>query len=131
MLDIDDFKAYNDTYGHTVGDVLLMELAQPLTRDIRKADIAARYGGDEFIVLLPHTDKKQAVALAERIRASVEGQRFPCEEGFGGKITISLGVANCPEDAAEPEALVKATDMALLEAKKQGNRVCAWREGVS
>jgi diguanylate cyclase (GGDEF)-like protein len=131
MLDIDDFKAYNDTYGHMVGDALLRELAELLTRDIRKVDIAARYGGDEFIILLPHTDKKQAVALAERIRASVEGHRFPGEEGFGGKVTISLGVANCPEDAVESEALVRAVDMALLEAKKQGNRVCAWGEGVS
>jgi diguanylate cyclase (GGDEF)-like protein/PAS domain S-box-containing protein len=131
MLDIDDFKAYNDTYGHTVGDALLRELAQLLVRDIRKVDIAARYGGDEFIILLPHTDKKQAVALADRIRTSVEGHRFPGEEGFGGKVTISLGVANCPEDAVESEALVKAADMALLKAKKQGNRVCAWGEGVS
>ncbi len=126
MLDIDGFKAYNDTYGHLVGDALLGELVQILARDIRQVDIAARYGGDEFVIFLPHTDKKQAVALAERIKTSVEGHRFPGEEGFSSKVTISLGVAACPEDAVDSEALVKAADMALLEAKKQGNRVCAW-----
>ena len=121
MLDIDDFKAYNDTRGHLAGDALLRELAQLLTRDIRKVDIAARYGGDEFVLFFPRTDKKRAVILAERIRTSVEEYEF-CGEG---EITISLGVATCPEDAVEPEALVKAADDALLEAKKRGNRVCA------
>ena len=130
MLDIDDFKAYNDTYGHLIGDVLLRELVQLLARDIRKVDIAARYGGDEFVIFLPHTDKKQAVALAERIRISVEGHRFPGEEGFSSKVTISLGVAACPEDAVESEAVVKAADMALLEAKKQRNAVCVCGEMV-
>jgi diguanylate cyclase (GGDEF)-like protein len=121
MLDIDDFKAYNDTRGHVAGDALLRELAQLLTRDIRKVDIAARYGGDEFVLFFPHTDKKQAVILAERIRTSVEEYEL-CGEG---EITISLGAATCPEDAVEPEALVKAADDALLEAKRRGNMVCA------
>jgi diguanylate cyclase (GGDEF)-like protein len=126
MLDIDDFKAYNDTRGHVAGDALLRELAQLLTRDIRKVDIAARYGGDEFVLFFPRTDKKQAMILAERIRTSVEEYEF-CgeEEMLTGEITISLGVATCPEDAVEPEALVKAADDALLEAKKLGNRVSA------
>jgi diguanylate cyclase (GGDEF)-like protein len=123
MLDLDDFKAYNDTFGHLAGDALLKELAQLLTRDIRKVDIAARYGGDEFVLFFPRTDKKRAVILAERIRASVEGHPFPDEEGLTRTITVSLGVAVCPEDAAETEALVKAADVALLEAKKRGNTV--------
>jgi diguanylate cyclase (GGDEF)-like protein len=128
MLDIDDFKAYNDTYGHLVGDALLRELAQILTRDIRKVDIVARYGGDEFIILLPHTDKKQAVALAERVRTSVKGHRFLGAEGLSSEITISLGVAACPEDVVESEPLVRAADMALLEAKKGRNKVCSYEE---
>jgi diguanylate cyclase (GGDEF)-like protein len=121
MLDIDDFKAYNDTRGHVAGDALLRELAQLLTRDIRRVDIAARYGGDEFVLFFPDTNKKRTMTLAERIRKSVEEYEL-CGEG---EITISLGVATCPEDAVEPEALVKAADDALLEAKKRGNMVCA------
>ncbi|GAG00004.1 unnamed protein product, partial [marine sediment metagenome] len=106
------------------GDALLRQLAQLLARDIRKADFVARYGGDEFVILLPHTGKKGAVVLAERIRTSVEGYGFWGEEGLpAGKVTLSLGVATCPEDAVEPEVLVNTADMALLEAKKRENRV--------
>jgi len=121
------FKVYNDTYGHLVGDTLLRELAQILTRDIRKVDIAARYGGDEFVILFPHTDKEQVVVLAERIRTSVEEHEFCGEEVLPtGELTVSVGVATCPEDAADPEALVKAADMALLKAKQWRNRVCVF-----
>ena len=129
MFDIDDFKVYNDTYGHLVGDALLRELAQLLRRDIRKMDFAARYGGDEFVILLPHTDKKQVLVLAERIRTSVEEYEFCSGEGLpAGKVTVSVGVATCPEDAVEPEDLVHAADMALFEAKKRGNKVCVCGE---
>jgi diguanylate cyclase (GGDEF)-like protein/PAS domain S-box-containing protein len=124
MLDIDAFKAYNDTHGHLAGDALLKELAHLLTRKIRKVDIAARYGGDEFVLFFPRTDKKRAAILAERIRTSVEGHRLSGEEGLSRTVTISLGMAVCPQDAAETEALVKAADEALLEAKKRGNVVC-------
>ncbi|MEA3459275.1 MAG: diguanylate cyclase [Chloroflexota bacterium] len=131
MLDIDYFKAYNDTYGHLAGDALLTELAKILRRDTRKADITARYGGDEFAILLPYTDKERAVVLAERIRAGVEGYDFGDDEVRlpAGKVTVSLGVATCSEDTMEPEALVNAADMALLKAKGQGNRVCIYGEG--
>ena len=139
MLDIDGFKAYNDTLGHLAGDALLRKLAQLLTRDTRTVDIVARYGGDEFAILLPHMDKKQVVVLAERLRTSVEEWGFCDQEELPtGKaspsrasltVTISLGVAGCPEDAMEPQALVNAADMALLEAKKRGgNRVCTCGE---
>ncbi|GEM_PF-1103640 len=128
MLDIDGFKTYNDTCGHLVGDSLLKELAQLLAQDIRKMDIVARYGGDEFVIFLPHTSKKQAVTLAERIRMDVERHRFPGEEKLSGEITISLGVAAYSEDMVEPEALMKAADLALLEAKKERNKVCDYGE---
>ena len=129
MLDIDHFKVYNDTYGHLVGDALLRELARLLVQDSRKVDVVARYGGDEFVILLPHTDKEQAVVLAERIRTGVEEYEFWGEEVLPtGEIAVSVGVATCPEGTAEPEALVRAADMALLEAKKRGNRVCVYGE---
>jgi len=151
MLDIDDFKAYNDTYGHLAGDALLRELAQLFREGIRQGDIVARYGGEEFAVILPGTGKEEATALAERIRVQVEEHRFEGEEGMpagepprkrggqsssslspphaGGKITVSLGVATYPQDAREPEALVNAADVALYEAKKRRNRVCIYGQG--
>ena len=152
MLDIDDFKAYNDTYGHLAGDALLRELAQLFREGIRQGDIVARYGGEEFAVILPGTGKEEATALAERIRVQVEEHRFEGEEGMpagepprkrggqsssslspphaGGKITVSLGVATYPQDAREPEALVNAADVALYEAKKRRNRVCVYGSGA-
>jgi len=127
IVDTDNLKVYNDTYGHLAGDALLRELAQLLTQNTRKMDVVARYGGDEFVILLPHTDKEHAIALAERIRADVQECEFCVEEGLPvGKVTVSLGVAACPEDALGAEDLVRAADMALFEAKKPGgNRVCA------
>jgi diguanylate cyclase (GGDEF)-like protein len=129
MLDIDGFKAYNDIYGHLVGDALLRELAQLLVREIRRVDIAARYGGDEFVILLPRIDKERAVASAKRIITTVERYQFLGKDGIPtAKISISLGIATCPEDGVELEALIKAADMALLEAKKSDERVCVYEE---
>jgi len=131
MLDIDDFKAYNDLYGHLAGDALLRELAQLFRRGIRQGDIVARYGGEEFAIILPGTGKEEATALAERIRAQVEEHLFEGEKGMpAGRITVSLGVASYPQDAREPEALVNAADVALYEAKKRRNRVCVYGKGA-
>ncbi len=125
-MDTENLKVYNDTYGHLAGDALLRELAQLLTQNTRKVDVVARYGGDEFVIFLPHTDKEHAAALAERIRAGVQECEFCVEEGLlVGGVTISLGVAACPEDALGAEDLVRAADGALFEAKKRGgNKVC-------
>ena len=114
MLDIDHFKAYNDTYGHPEGDKLLMQLAAILRNELRAADQAFRYGGEEFLVLLPHTDLAGAQVVAERIRKAVEAHT---------PVTVSLGVASYT-DGDSLDGLVAAADNALYGAKRQGrNRV--------
>lgn len=131
MLDIDDFKRYNDTHGHLAGDRLLQDLARLLTGLTRRIDAVARYGGEEFVVILPQTDKPGAIVLAERIRTAAEtqwGPGSPRDAGLPGQtgITISAGVATYPLDATTAEELVHAADMALYQAKRAGkNQVCA------
>ena len=133
MLDLDDFKFYNDRYGHLAGDELLRELANLLRGAIRRSDLAARYGGEEFALILPETDEKQARALAERLLKLVRNHRFALEgKEEGGKITISIGVASCPKHARDVDGLVQAADMALLRAKAAGkNRVCVAGDDAS
>lgn len=134
MLDIDDFKSYNDAHGHLAGDRLLQDLAHILTGLTRQVDTVARYGGEEFTVLLPETDKVGALALAERIRVAAESQLGPGlglspVEGLPGDagITISAGVATHPLDATTAEELVHAADTALYQAKRAGkNKVSAF-----
>jgi len=123
MLDVDGFKSYNDTYGHPQGDVLLKMLAVILREQTREVDIVGRYGGEEFIILLPETPKTEALRTAERLRCAVEAAIFP---GFADDPemavlkTISLGVATFPADAEEMPALVKQADDALYRAKRGG-----------
>lgn len=128
ILDLDDFKRYNDTYGHPAGNERLKALATMLNRNVRDPDLAARYGGEEFAVLLPYTAKSGALALAERIRAAAESAA-PDPRPPGAVVsgyTISLGVASFPADAQTPEALLLAADNAELAAKRAGkNRVVA------
>jgi diguanylate cyclase (GGDEF)-like protein len=127
LFDIDDFKKVNDTLGHQVGDHLLRELALILPTLTRKTDLSARYGGEEFAVLLPETSREHALATAERIRAKVETHVYPGIELPRGKMTISLGVATFPYDAASPKEFVRATDIALYAAKRAGkNRVFSY-----
>ncbi len=125
MVDIDHFKAINDRYGHDEGDGALIHVASLLKESLRKHDIVARFGGEEFIVVLPKTLMKEAVVIAERIRRSVETTPF---SGSDGKInlTISLGIAAIPAIWTESkEELIKCADMALYEAKDKGrNKVC-------
>ena len=125
MLDLDDFKKYNDRYGHLAGDDLLRELADLIRSTTRETDTAARYGGEEFVVILPETNGDQAVALAERLRETVREHKFVVREGQRlGRITVSLGVATYPGGAQDVEGLVEAADMALLQAKERKDRVC-------
>jgi diguanylate cyclase (GGDEF)-like protein len=122
ILDIDNFKAYNDTYGHPAGDRRLIAIAALLRANVRDPDLAARYGGEEFALILPHTDKEGALALAERIRSTAESaaaRRSAVRAPIAG-FTISLGVATYPDDAGTAEELLQAADNAELEAKRGG-----------
>jgi diguanylate cyclase (GGDEF)-like protein len=125
MMDIDNFKAYNDAYGHLAGDDLLQDLARFLQNQIRSTDLAFRYGGEEFALLLPETEKLAAAQLAERIRASLAAHEFTVKEAsISGHVTMSMGVAMHPADAADARGFVRAADTALYAAKAAGkNRV--------
>jgi diguanylate cyclase (GGDEF)-like protein len=124
MCDLDRFKAYNDQYGHLAGDELLRSLARVLTSVVRKSDIAFRYGGEEFILLLPETNLAAALELAERLRRKVENHPFMLvKNSLATYITISIGAASFPDHAEEGEALVDAADKALFLAKRSRNTV--------
>ncbi|HEU4641006.1 MAG TPA: diguanylate cyclase [Gemmatimonadaceae bacterium] len=127
MVDLDHFKAINDTYGHVVGDEVLRSVARTLQREARAVDVVARYGGEEFVVILPETPEEGAVSLAERIRARV-GDALPISAGEYGwlNVTVSIGVATIPSPRVNsPEELIALADEALYRAKAQGrNRVC-------
>jgi len=126
LFDVDHFKNYNDTLGHPAGDTALKTIARILKSTIRNSDIAVRYGGEEFCVILPEEDIKDAHNFAERLRKKIEAHPFQKEEVQpGGKFTISLGVASFPENARSMRALIDKTDAALYDAKHQGrNRTC-------
>lgn len=123
MLDVDHLKEYNDVHGHLQGSEVLRRLAQVVMGELRSADVVAKYGGDEFVIVLPQTHRAGAHVLAERIRAAIEAYEFPGEEG-DMKITSSMGVAKFPEDGEFTRDLLEAADIALYEAKRSGrNRV--------
>lgn len=120
MADIDYFKRVNDTYGHQIGDVVLREVAQLLKNNIRDIDLAGRYGGEEFLVILPGTGQEGAMVLAERMRKKIENLRIPLTpEGF--RVTISMGCVAFPHPNADsPATLLKMADTALYAAKDGG-----------
>ncbi len=126
MIDLDDFKHYNDTHGHQPGDRLLQDLARCFQGLTRKTDVAARYGGEEFVILMPETAKAEAAALAERICTAVAQYPFAHRETQpGGKVTISVGVSEFPSDADSVYRLIQKADQSLYQAKDRGkNRVC-------
>jgi diguanylate cyclase (GGDEF)-like protein len=128
MLDLDHFKAYNDIYGHQAGDQALRQLGWLLRRSSRSYDLVARYGGDEFVLILPETSKKMAAEVAERVRVCVETATIEgAPQGPGGHFTASLGIANFPEDATEKSDLIRKADLALYHAKTCGrNRVSSY-----
>lgn len=121
FMDIDAFKTYNDTHGHLKGDVLLRTVGEILKDNLRKGDTAARYGGDEFILLLPETGKEAGHVVAEKIRNAIESHSFYGREvQSGGKVTVSVGVASFPSDAGDAESLLRKADKALYESKSRG-----------
>lgn len=117
FLDIDRFKHVNDTHGHLVGSRLLTELAQVIPRVLRDGSIVARYGGDEFVVLLPNIDDKAAPAIAERIRAKIASHPFLTREGIGLNVTSCIGVASYPTHARHAHALLDMADRAMYLGK--------------
>jgi diguanylate cyclase (GGDEF)-like protein len=119
MVDIDNFKSVNDTYGHQQGDIVLRRVARVLADTSREADFPARYGGEELALILPHTDMQGSFAIAERIRTAIESMRITRVDGDGVlKVTASLGVAALTD--GNKEGLIAEADAALYEAKRRG-----------
>lgn len=130
MLDVDDFKSYNDNFGHPAGDSALKTVAEVLKETLRGADVAARYGGEEFAILLPQTSSEEAAQIGERLRKKIERTEF-----HGRKVTVSIGIASCSNEVDTPRDLISAADVALYAAKNHGrNNVQvfnAWGEAVN
>lgn len=126
MADLDHFKSVNDTYGHAVGDEVLKLFAKVLKENARQIDLAARFGGEEFVLLCEETSKEGAVKLAERIRRHLESKPLNLPTGKQLKVTCSIGVSTYPDDGNSPHGLLEVADAQLYRAKKSGrNRVCA------
>ncbi len=136
MCDIDRFKEYNDTYGHSHGDLCLKKVAQAIRNSLKRAgDFCARYGGEEFIAILPNTGPDGAVRVAERMRSKVEEMEIPHKKSLPARrVTVSLGVATSQDSATviSLEELIKSADLALYKAKEQGrNQVQLFSEAAS
>jgi diguanylate cyclase (GGDEF)-like protein len=131
MIDIDYFKRYNDSHGHIAGDRVLARIAAIIREQCRVTDIPARFGGEEFAILFPKTDRELSIEIAERLRQIISAEPFEHEHGQpGGQLTVSIGVATWPDDAADWYSLINNADHALYEAKGQGrNRVVAFVPG--
>lgn len=125
MLDVDDFKKFNDAYGHANGDLVLAAIGETVTATLRRVDYAFRYGGEEFVVLLPETAPESALQVAERLRERIESETTDVLRGIAEQgVTVSVGVASYPEDGTRREELFQVVDGLLYRAKGQGkNRV--------
>ena len=119
MLDLDLFKQVNDTYGHQVGDVVLLEVADRVRAEVREVDVVARYGGEEFVVVLPETDRDEAENIAQRIRDRVRGRSLHVQTP-DLRVTVSIGIAVFPDHGDSPSTLLRAADAALYAAKNAG-----------
>jgi diguanylate cyclase (GGDEF)-like protein len=134
-FDIDHFKRINDTYGHSAGDQVLRALADCFRQNTRGIDVAGRYGGEEFVLLLPETPFSGAIQIAERLRQSIADLSIPICPANGGSpmvaihITVSIGVAELLPDVSSLAVLLERADHALYRAKDSGrNRVVTWEE---
>ncbi|MDA8168949.1 MAG: diguanylate cyclase [Nitrospiraceae bacterium] len=129
MIDIDHFKAVNDTFGHRAGDSVLIETAAILKKSVREIDLVARWGGEEFIVLLPQSSSEDAMRPASRILESISGHEFAATPG--SRVTVSIGLANSHQVHLDTdgEKLINSADIALYDAKRRGrNRIELFRE---
>jgi diguanylate cyclase (GGDEF)-like protein len=127
IMDVDKFKVYNDTYGHQQGDVVLQAVAITIAQSLnRPGDFSARWGGEEFVVLLPNTDLNGALHIAEKIRLNVSNLSIPCADGTDTKVTVSIGVkTQAPHQNSSRDSFITEADKALYKAKESGrNRVC-------
>ena len=120
MIDVDDFKEINDTFGHVVGDVVLSELCGAMRESLRTPDFIARYGGDEFAVTLPHTDLRAAERIAERILARLSDVTIEVDPEHAIRCSVSIGVAELRPDDASGRELIRRSDERLYEAKRRG-----------
>jgi two-component system cell cycle response regulator len=127
FCDLDHFKGYNDTRGHSAGDAVLREVAHVIEQSVRNIDIAARYGGEEFVVLLVETGREAALAVAERIRERIRAAGFTANDV---PLTVSIGVAGYPDDADRREDLLNRADSAMYLAKRRGrDQVATFGDG--
>lgn len=123
-MDIDNFKAINDSFGHPMGDQVLKRFASLLDARTRKSDLVARTGGEEFIVLMSNTDRHSAQKVAETLRKAIEALTFSSEDGQGFQVTLSAGVVSCPYNGTTVRDLLLICDRSLYQAKREGrNRV--------
>ncbi len=124
LIDIDNFKQYNDIYGHQQGDDVLRTFSNRLKKIVRENDTVARLGGEEFVIIMPEANSDMAFNLAERLRLDVT--KYPLRDA-NGKFTISIGVAGFPSDAQDTNKLLRKADSALYQAKREGkNKVCLY-----
>ena len=119
LTDVDHFKSVNDTYGHPIGDLVLKGVAQILREKARDTDLVCRYGGEEFAVIMPETDGKGALVIAERIREAVQAKVFQTEVG-PLQVTISVGIAAAPANGSAKQELIDLADQCLYFAKRNG-----------
>lgn len=127
IFDVDQFKGVNDLYGHEAGDKILIEIAEAIKAHVRAVDIVGRYGGEEFVILLPQTDLDGALVVAEKLRSTIENKKIEFASGSSAKVTISVGVAS--NEKKETEDLLYYADLALEQAKTSGkNKVVAWKK---
>lgn len=130
MIDIDHFKEFNDTYGHLEGDKVLQNFSKMMRQKLRESDIIARFGGDEFLIVLPNTDKKHASRVAVKLISLIEQQSFSDSQGDRkGYFTVSVGLASYPEDAKGVTDLIHRADSALYHAKREGRNKVACCQG--
>jgi diguanylate cyclase (GGDEF)-like protein len=133
MIDVDHFKAVNDTYGHAAGDAVLKQVAMMIKKEIREYDIASRYGGEEFNVIFPNTSTDEALIIADRLREEISKNRVNIEEWAPEQkeitVTISIGISAWNKDKPQPELMYQDADKALYEAKRSGrNKVVVFEQ---